>query len=64
MQMRSDRDCELTQSALLKWAISLVAKAQNEGLFGSITFMLQNGKITNVKTEKSEKPPQLEKVPD
>ena len=42
---------------MIDWAFSVLAKFLSETPFGEITFHLQDGKIVNVKTVKSEKPP-------
>jgi hypothetical protein len=41
----------------IDWAFSLLAKFLADKSYGEITFNVQEGKIINVKTVKSEKPP-------
>lgn len=41
----------------LEWANEILIREAKTNLYGNITFSMQNGILTNVKIERSEKPP-------
>jgi len=41
---------------IVKWALSILLRERDERLYGSVTFFYESGRITRVKTEKSELP--------
>ena len=44
---------------IIEWALSILLREQKNKTYGSITFFMENGKISRVKTEKSEKPEKI-----
>lgn len=42
---------------LFNWALTKLIDAQESGLYGCLIIHFENGKITLIKTEKTEKPP-------
>lgn len=44
------------EKELLAWAAAKIQKAQGDGIFGTVTFFLENGVITRSKTETQDKP--------
>ena len=47
----------MTEAETFHWAISKILAAKTEQIFGTVTVQFENGRITIVKTEKTEKPP-------
>lgn len=41
---------------LIKWATNILEREAAAKLYGAVTFKFESGKITCVKTEKTEKP--------
>ena len=47
-------------SVPFNWASDILRREIENGTFGSVTFIMQDGLIVTAKVEKSEKPPQRE----
>ena len=41
----------------MDWALSVLERECDSGLYGNINIYVQNGKICGIKIEKTEKPP-------
>lgn len=56
--MRGNPGSEMKEEdRLISWAISVLARERKAQLFGTVTVKFQDGKITQIVTEKSEVPP-------
>ena len=46
----------MNENELFQWALKQIVDAQNDKLYGSVTFKFENGKITSSKKEQTNKP--------
>lgn len=54
--MTQDTAPKLSNSELLQWSMTKLKEGQEVKLYGSITFIFENGRLVRSKTEKSEVP--------
>lgn len=54
--MTQDSAPKLSNQDLLSWSVTKLKEGQELKFYGSITFILENGRIVRSKTEKSEVP--------
>lgn len=49
----------MDKDEILKWAITILRREQDQGLYGTVSFTFAEGEIKTSRVEKTEKPNQL-----